>query len=691
MQQVKRTQTHNLKRSKQLGCARASQPCSLALAISALLCGVTAPVYAADNAYNLDEITISTTRTQETVGESHRSVAITDRETLDQRQPKSVPEAVASLPNVSIQGGSRPSNQTVNIRGLSGSRVLQTLDGVRQDFHSGHRPDYLLPPELISRIEVLKGPVSSLWGSGAIGGVVAQQSLTPDEVLKDDASFGGLVKTGHNSNSDMQSSVVALAGREASVSWLLGGFGRSGNDLEQGDGATLEGSAIDDNGGLARLQWEIDADQSLDLSYLEANGEGQVPSNGAAPSNPTSNFMIDRDTRTRNYRLGYQLNTASPLVDAQLTLWRNEVEMDESRVSDGRGDNTELDAYGFNLSNRSDLGRWRLVYGLDSYREDFVGNRSGANRPIPPHGQTDNLGAFVQARVDLNDQWMAEFGGRLDRFSTDADGMEERSDSAFSPAAALTWQPVPWGDLSLRHERAFRAPGVEELYTTGTHFCMMPGFCNTFQSNPDLDAEEAANTELTANGYWTGLAGDDQLNLQLSIFENRVDNFIEQIVTNPSFGPVMDPGYTTWVNVDKAKIRGIELSTRYRINAFKVELGYGITRGEDLETGEDLTNIPADTLTADLSYRFWRDQMLAGVRLEHARDQNLTDYAENSSDTRYDGYTLTDLYLGWTPQSVPGLSLDLTVNNLADTHYRRAWENLDEAGREIILSTTYRF
>jgi hemoglobin/transferrin/lactoferrin receptor protein len=52
---------------------------------------------------------------------------------------------------------------------------------------------------------------------------------------------------------------------------------------------------------------------------------------------------------------------------------------------------------------------------------------------------------------------------------------------------------------------------------------------------------------------------------------------------------------------------------------------------------------------------------------------------------------LTDLYLSYTPKAIPGLDLNLTVNNLTDKHYRRAWESLDEAGRELILSTTYRF
>ncbi len=669
--------------------------CGLALAVSAVVAGAAIaaePAAAEDRSlYELNNVTIRAARMGESVDASGRAVGIIDRQALDQLQSQSVPDALKSIPNVSVTGGARPLNQTVNIRGLSGNRVLQTLDGVRQEYSSGHRPDYLLPPELISRVEVLKGPVSSLWGSGAIGGVVAQQTLSADELLSTGDSFGGLISTGHNANSDLQSSVAAVAGREAALTWLLGGFYRDGNNLEHGDGTTLQGSEILDRGGIAKLGLDIGSGQRLDFSYLEVNTDGQVPSNGAAVANSTSNFMLDRDTRTRNLRLGYQLDTDSPLVNANLAVWRNQVEMEEFRLSDKRRDSTDMDAYGVMLSNQSTLGQVQLLYGVDASREEFSGQRTGDSRPVPPDAESDKLGAFLQADIALTEDWSARLGGRYDRFKTDAEGLGSRSDSAFSPALALTWNPVVWGQLSLRHERAFRAPGSEEMYTTGTHFCMGPGFCNTFVSNPDLDAERAANTELVANGHWVNLVGDDRLDVQLAVFENRVDDFIEQIVVGPSFGPVMDPGYTTWMNVDKARLRGFEVSSTYQLESMKVKLGYGQTRGEDEKTGDDLTNIPADTFTADISHGFWNDQLLAGVRFEHARAQHHTDYEENTSGTRYRGYTLADIYASWTPSAAPGLSVDLTINNLADKHYRRAWESLDEAGREIVLSTTYRF
>ena len=187
------------------------------------------------------------------------------------------------------------------------------------------------------------------------------------------------------------------------------------------------------------------------------------------------------------------------------------------------------------------------------------------------------------------------------------------------------------------------------------------------------------------------VAGADAIRVETSVFENRVDNFIEQVVVGPFFFPEMDPGYTTWLNVDKATLQGAEISTAYLSGGLSVKLGYGLVRGEDDKTNEDLTNIPADTLKADLAYTFDSLGLLAGVRYTYAASQNRTDYAENEAATNYDSYGVADLYASWTPAALTGLRFELNVNNLTDKYYRQAWEQLYQPGRELVLSARYQF
>lgn len=678
----------------------ARRPVSIRSAVSVLLGfslggGLAGFAAAGDgeSVLRLRTLVVQASRADRSIEDVARSVVVKEREGIDLIQPRSVARALDFEPNITVSGGPRPNNQLVNIRGLEGGRILQTVDGVRQIFESGHRPSYFLDPDLLQSIEAIRGPVSSLWGSGALGGVVAQNTIDPADLLQPGRNLGGFVKTGFNDNNRQSATTAALAGRSGVVDWLASGYYRDGDDLELGSGEDLPGSAYRDRGVLGKARWQIDESQALTVNYRQARATGGVPMNAAAPLNATSNTLIDRKNETRNLSLDYRIDGSSPLLNTQVLAYWNEVDMAERRVSDGRADRTQLDVYGFNLNNRSDWDAVTLLYGVDGYREEFEAGRAGANRPIPPRATSDTWGAFLQASVPIAEQWRIDLGTRYDRFATEARHLDQdRSDSQWSPSAAVVWRPVDSVELVLRHDRAFRAPGAEELYTTGAHFCLSPMMgCNTFVPNPDLKPEKAANTELLGRVHFERVLGGD-LTLQGAVFRNRVDDFIEQIVTGPTFFPVMDPGNTYWDNVDEAELKGFEIVADYRVESLRWLVSYGQTRGEDRGTGEDLTNIPADTLVNDISYGFdAAGSWVAGLRLSHASAQNRTDHPGNTAGVEYDSYALADLYAVWEPEAVGGLRINLAINNLSDKHYRRAWQELYESGREVILSARYSF
>lgn len=654
------------------------QPKPLAVMVSSLLAAQAWADSSASNApaFEFDKVVVNATRIEQNIEDVSRPVVVVEQDEIESKQPKSVAQVLAHEPNILIEGGSRPGYQSVNIRGLGDNRVLQTVDGVRQDFQSGHRASYFLDPILLKSVEVVKGPASTLWGSGAMGGVVSQTTVSAADILDADQALGGLIKTGWNFNNDQTSTTAVVAGRTDTVDWLFSGYFRDSDDIETGAGVALENSASRDKGLQGKIEVQIDDDQSVTFNARHGFVEGGVPSNGSANVNGTSVFLIDKDQASSSVSADYRIDTESPLVNAQVMAYWNGVEIDESRVSDGRADSTEKNTFGLNINNLSQFGEISLLYGVDGYHSKFEAERGDTDRPVPPEADVDVWGAFVQAMIPVSGRWTVELGGRYDYFSTEANNLAaDRSDSHFSPSAAIIWQTTDQLELTLRHDRAFRAPSAEELYTTGTHFCMGPGMCNTFISNPDLEAEKAANTELIAN-----LNVNDAWKIKASVFENRVDDFIEQEV---SFAPF--PGNTTWNNVDEAILRGFEVSAEYRKDDLNLKLGYGQTRGEDRSTGDPLSNVPADTWSVDLSYAFLNRQLKTGVRVLHAEEQN------RSTVNTYDDYTVTDLYASWEPASVKHLKVDMTINNLTDEHYRRAWSELDEAGREVVISATYKF
>ena len=662
---------------------------SFALTLSGLTLVSTAlaqDVAETNSAFTINKVLVSATRTETKVSDSGRSVSVLDKEALESMQAQSVAGAVRYEPNISITGGPRAGSQGVNIRGLEGSKVLQVVDGVRQVFQSGHRPSYFLDPEMLKSIEVVKGPASTLWGSGAVGGVVAQNTVSATDLLKVGQDLGGFVKASFNANNDKQTYVSALAGRTDTVDWLLSTYHRDSNDLKQGNGEHLNNSGKRDQGWLAKSDWQIDENQALNFIYRQSTEAGEIPSNAAADIS-TSVFLIDRDTDTQNVAIEYALVTESDLVNASASVYWNHVEIAESRVIDDRGDSTELDVYGFAFKNNSKLDGMTFFYGIDGYSEDFMGKRSGANRPVPPEAKTDVWGAYISANIDVLNDLRFELGARYDSFETEAENINNKSDdSDVSPSLALIWQANDSVQLTLRHDQAFRAPSSEELYTTGTHFCMGPGMCNTFLSNPDLEPEKAANTEAIVRIEFDENEQGGQLYVESTVFENRVDNFIEQIV---SFSPF--PGNTTWVNVDDAKIEGFELSSTYIQNAFTFKFAYGRTRGTDKNTGEFLTNIPADKKSIDVRYAWLENSLTTGLRITDLSVQNRVKSSGEADSEAYEAYTLADIYASWEPQQLDAIKFDLAINNLTDRHYRQAWQQLYEPGREVIMSTTYTF
>ncbi|MFT4873048.1 TonB-dependent hemoglobin/transferrin/lactoferrin family receptor [Congregibacter sp.] len=640
----------------------------------------------------LEQVIVTATRLNTNLGDAARSIATLNRLDIESLQAQSVAQTLHYEPNISAAGGPRAANQAVNIRGLTGNKVLQTVDGARQSFESGHRPGYFLDPELLASVEAVRGPVSSLWGSGALGGVVAQRTLRANDFLADEQALGGFLKSGYNSNNNQQTTTAALLGRYGSSDWLLSGYTRDSDDITLGNGEQLDGSAANTRGVLAKLHQSLGDNHSVQLIYRGAEFDGAVPSNGTAPINPSSNFLIQREQQTHNASLDYRYSPPSELLDTQVLIYTNRVSMDERRVSDARDDNTELNTVGVNLSNRTTLGSAQMLFGVDSYQESFDARRSGLDRPEPPQAETEVWSVYSVAQLPLSQHWRLDLGVRYDDFKTRADNLNsERSDDAISPSAALRFSPTDTINITVRHDRAFRAPSAEELYSGGTHFCMGPGFCNSFAPNPDLDAETAANTELLGNIDLPGLRSGHRLSLSASIFENKVDDFIEQVVRGPSFIGRPDPGNTSWVNVDAATLRGGEISASYAANNLQMRVGFGSTRGNDEVTGQDLSNIPADTFNADLRYQFTQRDILTGLRFIHAREQGRIDVPELDPDTRFDGYSVVDLYAHWRLRSFDALRIDFNVNNLGDRFYQRAWDQLPQAGREVIISAVLSF
>ncbi|MCL1160823.1 TonB-dependent hemoglobin/transferrin/lactoferrin family receptor [Shewanella chilikensis] len=650
-----------------------------------------------------DEVLVSATRIQEKVSESSRSAAVVGEEQLAEKQGDSVAEVLKTEANINIANGPRASAQQVEIRGLSGQRVLQTIDGARQNTSAGHRGTFFMDPELLSSVEVVRGPASSLWGSGAIGGVVSQNTKSAREMLDEGQSFGGYLKQGYETNGQRSKSSGAIYGAKGSIDWLLNGSYSDGDNIKAGNDNTLENSASRSRSGLAKFGWQLDEAQRLQLSGRINEISEAVPSN---PATGVSNSvpLVRRDSKDSNLTLDYSLAPrGNALLDLDAKFYWNKTDYDENRLTKGQFDTTEYETLGFSIANRSQWQGLKLTYGLDGYRDQIETFRDDSGqsgqRPGNIDGESRVWGAFVAANIALGENWSLDPALRYDSFENESNNLGHSSDDdALSPSLALVWKTAPWLTLSARYDEAFRAPSVEEMYSSGTHYCIpsipnfLPnGLCNTFEVNESLKAEKAKNKELKADMRFAELAGNDELALSLSVFRNDVDDFIEQRVTNPLHGIPRLEQNTRWDNVDKARLTGFELTGKYRINQTRLSLSYGQTEGKDRHDGGYLANIPANKLVLDLSQGIMAGDMKLGTRVSYNASQDRV--PENNPVNRYQDYTLWDVYLAWEPAmgAFEGLRVDFAIENIGDEEYIQAWQTLMDQGRNFKLSARYRF
>lgn len=665
------------------------------IALSVMTALLTAPVLATaqDTSQPVDTlapVVVTATRQAEALDKVKKPVAVVARRDLDARQPDSVVESLKYESNVEVTGGSRPGAQAPVIRGLSGNRILQVVDGVRQNTNSGHRGTYFVDPELVKQVEVVKGPSSSLWGSGALGGVVAMQTLNAQDLLRDGQSVGGYLRQGYHTGDDKTLTSGAVYGQQGNHDWLLNGYYHDNNDIRLGNGQSLDNSASRQQGVMGKYGWQPDAAQRLQISARRSQSDQAAPSNPAAVVD-TSNLLVQQYTRDFNTTIDYRLRPQdNPLLDTHLTAYLNRTHFDEYRISKDQTDLIEYQTLGFNGSNRAEMDWGSLLGGADVYVDKTWGSREGSNRPVPADGRSRVWGTWLQAEVPLLTRWTLTPGVRYDSFRTEdrQQSGSARSNDHLSPSVALSWNTTQWLTLGARYDEAFRAPTSEEMFTSGTHFCMGAFACNTFQPNPDLKPEIARNKEVNARMTFNHLLTDDQLVLTANAFRNDVRNYIELNVVNDFANRVFESSYD---NVTSARITGYELGADYRWRLLNLSLNYGQSRGKDRSGGDALADIPADKLVLGISQGLLRGDVRVGSKLSLYRAQDRV--PASSSVDSYGGYTLVDLFASWQPQQgdLKHWRVDMALDNLTDRYYLPAFSELYAPGRNGKVSVGYRF
>lgn len=677
---------------------------------------------------NMDTVVVTATQTEEDAFKTDKSIDKVDQEQLDIQQPESVAEGVKELTNVNVNQGPRQLSQQINIRGLSGKEVLQVLDNARQNFQNGHQGSFFVEPELLKEIEVLRGPGSSLWGSGAIGGVVNMTTIDPSDLLKEGQTVGAKVKAGTGSADDLLYTSDSVYGKLDENNEVLMNFTyRNTHDITAGDHQTIPDSAYWDRSGMAKWVSHFADHQTLRVSYVAFDAFQDVPSDPRQNADAGENPLVKQNIYQQNWNATYEYEDPNnDWLDITSTLYYNDTQITDDCLGEcsdtaggaDRHDVTEYQTTGWNARNSSYFTFTTLTYGGEVYQDKTTGERNGEERTQFPDAHTDVWASYIQAEVPFWEVWSITPGIRYDHFNNDPSQnsvvtgtppqtvpISSTDEGEVSSSVTLSWQTTEWMSLHAIYDEAFRAPAIDELYPSGYHFPT-----NTFAPNPDLQPEKARNKELSARFSFSDLLKncEDELRIRLSIFRNDVQNLIQQqIQQTRGFN-----SQTIYENVPNARLTGFEADTTYRIEDWYASIGYGYVKGInedpitsdflDQEQTEYLDDIPPERIILNVGRYFYEDTFLSGVRLTNAWSQDKVSQPQNcdpdssvpANACPIPGYTTLDWYAAWEPKS-PGwddFRVDLTVNNITDQYYYQSTSSLlPEEGIDVRLSVSYTF
>ncbi|MEO8012263.1 MAG: TonB-dependent receptor [Dokdonella sp.] len=530
---------------------------------SALLV-LAAPIQAQDD--NLQpQIVVTASRVAQTIDATMADVSIITRDAIDASASRDLVDVLRLQAGVDIARTGGPGGQTsVFLRGTNNNHVLVLIDGIRvAALGTGAFTWETLPLDTIERIEIVRGPRASYWGSDAIGGVV--QIFTR-------ALEGPRVSLGYGTHGD----------RNANA-----GFGRRG---ERG-GFSVQAGARDYDGFPSQNENGFafeDKDHGLDNQHLTARGDLRF-----VTQKLSANLL--RSEGTAEFSGGesdfVQQAIGVALEGALGERWQHRLSAGSAR------EDYSTPAFFSAFDSRRDTLAWqndvqlgerqRLILGIDRLDEEGE-NRDTFSGTAVYREQRDNTGLFAG--------WHAGFVAFDSELSVRHDDNSVFGGNT-TGSAAIGWRfAAPWRAYA-SHGEGFRGPTLNEQYS--------PGFGGLFAGNSELQPEASRSSELGIE-----YAPVDGQRFKTNLYETRVRNLI-------SFSGVDFQA----VNVARARIKGAELDYQGSFSGWLVTatLTWQDPRNED--TNSALLRRPKQKFTSMIERRF-SDTIRAGIELVHAGKRN---------------------------------------------------------------------
>jgi vitamin B12 transporter len=590
-------------------------------------------------------IVVTATRSEQAASDVGQSVSVIDEQALVTRQSGVMVDALRTVPGVSfVRNGGVGTSTSLFIRGAETDHTVTLIDGVKLNDPSSPGGGFNFGNMLvgnITRVEVLRGSQSIVWGSQAIGGVV---SLTTAEPTED---FTGAARLEYGSN-DTRQADVNLAQKFGRVAASVGltGYDTDGisafNEVRGGQ----EKDAYRNFGANAKFKIDIADNISADLRGWYSRAK--VGIDGFPP--PSFSLGDTREYANTREAVGYSgLN-----FDLLEGRFRNRIafaytdtardnqdpESDPSETFDADGSNSRLEYQGKFEFNE----KFETVFGIESETSKF--NTSSFGGPVT-RGEARINGAYAQLVIKPIDHLAVIAGLRRD----DHDEFGGHT----SAGGSLAWSPNE-GATTVRasYNEAFKAPSLYQLQSQYGNALLTPETAESWDAG-------------VAQRFW-----GDKMEIGLTYFNRDTTDLINFVsCVAPLTGICTNRPFGTYNNVAKARADGFEATLALRpLEALSIQGNYSQIDSENRSPGPNFGNKlirrPGETASVLVDYRFSFGLETGATYTRNGRS------FDNATNTRViEDFELVDLRIAFPVHDK--VRLQARVENLLDEEYETVY------------------
>ena len=598
-------------------------------------------------------------------------------EALARELQSTIAATVQNMPGVA-QRSFGPGPARPVLRGLDGDRVLILQDGLRLGDLSSQSGDHGVPlsPTDASRIEIVRGPATLLYGANPIGGLVnvvmndipVKPVTTPTGSFLLDASTGA---PGGGAAGNV------TAGR-GNVAFHASGGGRRLTDVKTPDGR-IPNSFVRSGSAQVGVGF-VSENDFLGASYGYSQTPYGIPFIGGGG--------IELDPRLQRFTVrgsSRQLSGPFHAVRGSLAVRRyRHHEVDRGTTIASLTNNvTELEALGQHRA----AGRMNGSIGLSYLSRRF--STTGTD-VLSPEVSQKGFAGYLYEEIAVADGVQFQVGGRLDRQAFRlAQDAGARDFTSLSGSIGLSLLPSDNTFLTVSGAGGSRIPALEELFFRGRH----AGTGTVERGDPNLKIEEAFGFDLTAGWRSAVVSGE------LSVFVNQIDNFIFRRFLFPRPTNAVDNDLAEMVfSQADARMHGVESHVDVRVGSVWLEAGLDYVRGELVESDTPMPRVPP--LRGRGAIQIQRNGFAGGVQGIFAGKQDrvftMTVDSVTLSETPSDRYAYVNVFGSYAfVRGITTSTVTVRLDNASNVRYHNHLNYLrglaPEMGRNFVVVYGVRF